>query len=103
MGVFTPGSSVFPIYSEFFTGTVTSPNYPANYPPHIEKTEKIQVEIGKVLRLEFTSFDVSVCDNCTCDHVEIKDGDGGRPESRTRMAEGGGGVMAREPLGAAYE
>ena len=58
------------------TGVVTSPNYPANYPPHIEKTEKIQVEIGKVLRLEFTSFDVSVCDNCTCDHVEIKDGDG---------------------------
>ena len=40
------------------------------------KTETIQVEIGKVLRLEFTSFDVSVCDNCTCDHVEIKDGDG---------------------------
>ena len=58
------------------TGVVTSPNYPAKYPPHIEKTEKIEVEIGKVLRLEFTRFDVSVCDNCTCDHVEIKDGDG---------------------------
>ena len=40
------------------------------------KTETIQVEIGKVLRLEFTRFAVSVCDNCTCDHVEIKDGDG---------------------------
>ena len=36
----------------------------------------LRVEIGKVLRLEFTSFAVRFCDNCTCDHVEIKDGDG---------------------------
>ena len=36
----------------------------------------IRVEIGKVLRLEFTSFAVRFCDNCTCDHVAIKDGDG---------------------------
>ena len=40
------------------------------------KTETIQVEIGKVLRLEFTRFAVWFCDDCTCDHVEIKDGDG---------------------------
>ena len=40
------------------------------------KTETIQVEIGKVLRLQFTRFAVRFCDDCTCDHVEIKDGDG---------------------------
>ena len=40
------------------------------------KTETIQVESGKVLRLEFTSFDVYHCSNCACDHVKITDGDG---------------------------
>ena len=34
------------------------------------------MESGKILRLQFTNFAVSSCDNCTCDHVEIKDGDG---------------------------
>ena len=28
------------------------------------------------MRLEFTQFDVWSCGNCTCDHVEIKDGEG---------------------------
>ena len=46
------------------------------YPANVERTERIQVEIGKVLRLEFTQFDVWSCGNCTCDHVEIKDGEG---------------------------
>ena len=57
-------------------GVVTSPNYPNYYPPNLEKTVTIRVETGKVLRLEFNKFAVRSCDNCTCDHVEIKDGDG---------------------------
>ena len=61
------------------TGVVTSPNYPGNYPGNLEKTETIEVESGKILRMEFTQFAVFVSgtvDNCTGDHVKITDGDG---------------------------
>ena len=59
-----------------FTGVVSSPNFPEFYPPNMAKTETIQVESGKVLRLDFTSFAVHHCTNCDCDHVKITDGDG---------------------------
>ena len=58
---------------------MTSPNYPYYYPRKVEKTEMIQVEIGKIVRLEFTSFRVSVSgsvNDCKGDHVLITDGDG---------------------------
>ena len=64
------------------TGVVTSPNNPAtgNYPHNLEKTQTIEVEKGKILRLEFTHFAVAVgdCDitDCLCDFVKITDGDG---------------------------
>ena len=38
---------------------VTSPNYPGNYPNNLEKkTEIIQVELGLVISLQFTAFDI---------------------------------------------
>ena len=58
------------------TGVVTSPNHPADYPNNLDKIETIEVESGKILRLEFTSFAVWVCDNCACDYVKVTDGDG---------------------------
>ena len=66
------------------TGVVTSPNfhnnYPDNYyPRHLDKTQTIEVESGKILRLEFTSFAVWDCGDvttCSCDFVKITDGDG---------------------------
>ena len=60
----------------FIAGVVTSPNYPGEYPNYRESTETIQVESGKVLRLEFTRFAVWYCGNCNCDHLKITDGDG---------------------------
>ena len=62
-------------------GIVSSPNYPDTYPNNFEKTETIQVDSGKILRLEFTHFDVDACwygniDSCLCDFVKITDGDG---------------------------
>ena len=63
----------------FLAGVVTSPNYPDNYPNLVHKTESIQVESGKVLRLEFTHFDVWACRDlttCPCDYVKIIDGNG---------------------------
>ena len=38
------------------TGVLTSPNYPDNYPHNLNKIEAIEVESGKILRLEFTAF-----------------------------------------------
>ena len=60
------------------TGVVTSPNHPDNYPHNLDKTEIIEVESGKILRLEFTHFEVWACDisTCSCDYVKITDGDG---------------------------
>ena len=58
---------------------MTSPNYPSNYPNNLNKTETIEVESGKILRLEFTSFAVWTCgdvNTCSCDFVRITDGDG---------------------------
>ena len=73
-------------FSQFHTGVVTSPNHPANYPTNLDKTETVEVESGKLLRLEFTHFDVqssgSTCQgsscqiNCYDDYVKITDGNG---------------------------
>ena len=54
------------------TGIVTSPNYPANYPNGLAKPTTIQVEQGRVIRLQFTAF---LTANCK-DHLAITDGDG---------------------------
>ena len=64
-----------------FSGNVTSPNYPNNYPDRLEKTELVQVEQGMILSIEFLAFDIDfdpvLCDlNCNCDHLTITDGDG---------------------------
>ena len=60
-------------------GVVTSPNYPDNYPNNLDQTQTLQVQRGKILRLEFTHFAVIVCGSitaCSCDYVKITDGDG---------------------------
>ena len=60
-------------------GVITSPNHPDNYPHNIDKVEHITVDTGKILRLEFTAFDVSVggsINTCPTDFVRITDGDG---------------------------
>ena len=59
------------------TGEVTSPNYPDDYPDNLNKTQTIQVESGKLLRLQFTHFEVRYgSSNCQYDFVKITDGDG---------------------------
>ena len=55
---------------------MSSPNHPGNYPHNLDKTETIQVESGKILRLEFTSFAVWWDSTCQFDFVKITDGDG---------------------------
>ena len=64
------------IIVNFFTGVVTSPNYPGNYPDNLEKTETIQVAQGQILSLQFTAFAIEPHPTCRFDHLTITDGDG---------------------------
>merc|ERR1712192_95679 len=80
-------------------GNVTSPHYPGNYSNNLEKTETIQVESGKILRLEFTHFDVQDCGDittCSCDFVKITDGD------RTTLMDRSCGDSSQEPSHPSY-
>ena len=57
---------------------VTSPHHPRIYPRNLLKTELLQVESGKIIKIKFTHFNIDVCggiDVCSCDHVQIIDGD----------------------------
>ena len=58
------------------TGVVTSPNHPDNYPNNLDKTETLQVESGKILRLEFTYFYVYDYPSSCSDYIKVTDGDG---------------------------
>ena len=63
--------------SLFSAGFLNSSNYPDYYPNNLDKTETIQVESGKILRLEFTEFAVYGHPAfCETDYVKITDGDG---------------------------
>ena len=53
---------------------VTSPNYPDYYPNNLRQTNRIEVEEGLIVAIQFTAFDVYL--NECYDHVTIKNGDG---------------------------
>ena len=68
---------------------MSSPGFPGDYPYSLQKTETIKVANGKVLRIDFTHFDVFALsvqnssnddddnhDPCPYDFVKITDGDG---------------------------
>ena len=70
---------IYCLYIFYVAGVVTSPRFPGGYPHQLEKTETIEVENGKILRLEFLSFAVFICGDlatCQCDFVKITDGNG---------------------------
>ena len=80
------------------TGVVTSPNHPDNYPNNIDKTQTIEVESGKILRLEFTHFavDGAPSDCQSYDFVKITDGDG------TTLMDNSCGYSDRDPSSSLY-
>ena len=92
-------SWVFSLEAIFAAGIVTSPNHPLVYPLNLTKTERIKVENGKVVRLEFTHFNVYVCGfvgDCLCDHLKITDGDG------TTLMDKSCGISSRDPSDPLY-
>ena len=80
------------------TGVVTSTNHPGLYPHNMDKTETIEVESGKILRLEFTHFAVygvpSYCESD--DFVKITDGDG------TTLMDNSCGYSSSDPSSSSY-
>ena len=58
------------------TGVVSSPDFPSNYPDSLARTERVEVEQGMVLSLEFTAFDIESNSDCDYDHLTITDGNG---------------------------
>ncbi|OWK59671.1 Cubilin, partial [Lonchura striata] len=56
------------------TGTLTSPNYPNNYPVRTECTYTITVGINRHIVLNFTDFTLEGNKRCTEDYVEISRG-----------------------------
>ena len=62
-------------------------------------TEQIEVENGKILRMEFTYFAVQICRSdysCQCDYVRITDGDG------TTLMDNSCGYSSRDPSDSYY-
>ena len=80
----------------FSTGVITSPNHPGKYPLNLDKTQTLQVETGKILRLEFTHFDVEYHSKCQDDYVKITDGDG------TTLMDNSCGYSSEDPSDSAY-
>ena len=80
--------------SVLFTGVVTSPNFPNDYPHNLEESYTIEVEQGQVLLLAFTVFNIDSTNDmtwsaldyhgndylekvtCPSDHLTITDSDG---------------------------
>ena len=57
-------------------GVVTSPNHPDNYPNNLQRTNRIEVEEGLIVEMQFTAFEVQFSSPCSFDYVTIKNGDG---------------------------
>ena len=55
---------------------VKSPNFPEDYQNHEDKRHTIIVGSDKIIRLEFTYFDVEWHPGCQHDFVKVIDGDG---------------------------
>ena len=58
-----------------FTGVVTSPNFPNDYPRNLEENYTIEVEQGQVLLLAFTAFNIDSANDITWSALNNYEGD----------------------------
>jgi len=80
----------------WYTGVITSPYWPSQYPNNIKCWYYMQAEIGSVIKFNFTDFDVEAC----CDAVTIYDGYGELSPILTQF--GGPNRTADNPSGVFY-
>ena len=55
-------------------GTITSPNFPKNYPIYIINIWNITVPSGRIIKLNFTSFHLAYSKVCEEDFLRLQDG-----------------------------
>ena len=55
-------------------GTITTPNYPQDYPASLSCVWTISAPEGYYIQLKFMDFDVEPYEDCKTDLLEIKDG-----------------------------
>ncbi|XP_043205584.1 cubilin-like [Amphibalanus amphitrite] len=56
------------------SGSIHSPNYPQVYDDHADCVWRIRVKPHHNIKLTFEDFDVEPHNNCSYDHVEVRDG-----------------------------
>ncbi|KAM4694269.1 scavenger receptor cysteine-rich domain-containing protein DMBT1-like [Discoglossus pictus] len=57
-----------------FSGEISSPDYPQNYPPNASCTWDIRTSVGYYVELRFVHFDLEPAPGCFFDYVRIYDG-----------------------------
>jgi len=67
----TPGAPTAPL-----TGSLTSGNYPNKYANRLDETYTIEVEEGRKIGIEFTTFKIQKTKKCKADWLMIVDGNG---------------------------
>ncbi|XP_068094350.1 cubilin [Hyperolius riggenbachi] len=60
-------------------GAFDSPGYPENYPANTECVWNIISSPGNQLVLSFMSFSLQTCEGCSCDYLEIREGNSTGP------------------------
>ena len=66
-GVFTPNISQGYVFEG---GIIQTPNFPSQYPPHLDCTWKIWAPEGYSLRLRFQSMSIEM-GNCMYDYLDV--------------------------------
>ena len=56
------------------SGTITSPNYPRNYPSNANCVWRITVPPGYRVQLSFSAFNLESHSSCNYDYVELRNG-----------------------------
>ncbi|CAK8682879.1 unnamed protein product [Clavelina lepadiformis] len=57
------------------SGYIQSLDFPKNYPPNRDCAWTVQGTKGNVINVTFTFFSMETCNDCSCDYVQLYDGD----------------------------
>jgi len=58
------------------SGSLTSRNFPSNYPNNLDTVEDISVAAGERIKLQFIDFKIEDHSSCAYDYLMVKDDDG---------------------------
>lgn len=56
------------------SGEISSPNFPGKYPRNSYFRWSVVAPLEYRIKIKFSKFDISYCDNCECDFLIVRDG-----------------------------